>query len=199
MLVVVLYFLDDNLNNLYNQECCLRCFGCRIIFLGRQLEQLIQQSILSPLFWLSCYIIRTTAGTTYTTKKVVPVVLVVVLYLGRQQEQLIQPRMLFLLCWLSCIFLDDNRNNLYNKESCLRCSGCRVYFWTTTRTTYTTKYVVSVVLVVVYIFGRQLEQFIQQRKLSPLFWLSCYILGRQREQLVQQSMLSPLCWLSCIF
>ena len=52
VLVVVLYFLDDNSNNLYNQECCSCCFGCRVIFLGRQLEQLVQQRMLSPLFLL---------------------------------------------------------------------------------------------------------------------------------------------------
>ena len=103
--LVVVYFKDDNLNNLYNQESCPRCFGCRVIFLGRQLEQLVQQSMLSPLFWLSCYIFRTTTGTTCTTSKVVPVVLVVVLY-----------------------FKDDNGNNLYNKVCCPRCSGCRAIF-----------------------------------------------------------------------
>ena len=102
VLVVVLYFKDDNGNNLYNQESCPRCFGCRAIFWGRQLEQLIQQSMLSPLCWLSCYILRTTTGTTYTTKKVVLVVLVVVLY-----------------------FKDDNLYNLYNKVCCPRCVGCR--------------------------------------------------------------------------
>ena len=146
-------------------------------FFGRQLEQLIQQSMLSPLCWLSCYIFRTTTGTTCTTKKVVPVVLVVVLYskddngnnlynkescprcsgcrvifLGRQLEQLIQQSMFSQLCWLSCIFLDDNRNNLYNEECCSCCVGCRVIF-----------------------LGRQREQLIQQSMLSPLFLLSCYI------------------------
>ena len=102
-------FQNDNGNNLYNKQSCLRCSGCRIIFSGRQQEQLIQQSMLSPLFWLSYYIFRTTTGTTCTTKNVVSVVLVVVLY-----------------------FQDDNRNNLYNQESCPRCYCCRVYFWTTT-------------------------------------------------------------------
>ena len=55
VLVVVLYFKDDNSNNLYNKECCSCCFGCRVIFFGRQLEQLVQPSKLSPLFWLSCF------------------------------------------------------------------------------------------------------------------------------------------------
>ena len=68
----------------------------------QQPKQLIQPRKLSPLYRLSCYILRTTTGTTYTTKKVVLVVLVVVLY-----------------------FKDDNWNNLYNKQSCSRCSGCR--------------------------------------------------------------------------
>ena len=98
--------LDDNLNNLYNKECCSCCFGCRVIILGRQLKQLVQPRMLFLLFWLSCYIFRTTTQTTCTTKNVVPVVLVVVLY-----------------------FKDDNSNNLYNKESCSCCFGCRVYFW----------------------------------------------------------------------
>ena len=98
VLVVVLYFKDDNWNNLYNKVCCPRCFGCRVISLGRQLEQLIQQSMLSPLFWLSC-ILRTTTGTTCTTSKVVPVVLVVVLY-----------------------FKDKNWNGLYRKNN-LRCGA----------------------------------------------------------------------------
>ena len=105
VLVVVLYFKDDNWNNLYNKESCPRCVGCRVIFWGRQLEQLIQPRKLFSLFWLSCYILRMTTGTTYTTKKVVLVVLVVVLYSG-----------------------DDNWNNLYNKVCCSRCFGCRVIF-----------------------------------------------------------------------
>ena len=71
----------------------------------QQPKQPIQQAKLSPLYRLSCYILRTTTGTTCTTKKVVPVVLVVVLY-----------------------FKDDNWNNLYNQESCPRCSGCRAIF-----------------------------------------------------------------------
>ena len=138
---------------LYNKQSCLRCFGCRVIFLGRQREQLVQPRKLSPLFWLSCYIFRTTTGTTYTTKKVVSVVLVVVYIFGRQQEQLIQQSMWSPLFWLSCYifrtttgttyttskvvlvvlvvvlyFLDDNGNNLYNKESCSCCFGCRVIY-----------------------------------------------------------------------
>ena len=90
------------MNNLYNKVCCLRCFGCRIIFLGRQLEQLIQQAKLFLLFWLSCYIFRTTTQTTCTTKNVVSVVLVVV------------------------FLLDDNRYNLYNIAGCSCCYGCRL-------------------------------------------------------------------------
>ena len=105
VLVVVFILGDDNSNNLYNQESCPRCSGCRVISLRRQLEQLIQPRKLFSLFWLSCYIFKTTTGTTCTTSKVVPVVLVVVLY-----------------------FKDDNWNNLYNQESCSRCSGCRVIF-----------------------------------------------------------------------
>ena len=66
VLVVVLYFGDDNGNNLYNQESCPRCFGCRAIILGRQLEQLIQPRKLFSLCWLSCYIFRTKTGTAYT-------------------------------------------------------------------------------------------------------------------------------------
>ena len=87
--------LDDNSNNLYNKECCSCCFGCRLYFWGRQLEQPVQPRMLSPLFWLSSLFLRTTTETTCTTKNVVLVVLVVVLY-----------------------FKDDNWNNLYNQESC---------------------------------------------------------------------------------
>ena len=151
VVLVVVFLLDDNRNNLYNVVCCLRCFGCRV-FIRRQLKQLVQQRMLSPLCWLSCYNFRTTTGTTYTTKNVVLVVLVVVYYFRTTTQTTYTTKNVVLVVFVVVLyFLDDNSNNLYNKECCSRCLGCRLYFW-----------------------GRQLKQPIQQRMLFLLFWLSCY-------------------------
>ncbi len=88
-LLSCIYYLDDNINNPYNQASCPRCLCCR------------------------AFIIWTTTETTHTTKQVVPVVYVVVLLLfGRQQKQPGQPSKLSPLFMLSCFYyFDDNRNN----------------------------------------------------------------------------------------
>ena len=63
VLVVVLYFKDDNSNNLYNKESCSCCFGCRAF-------------------------IRPPTGTTSTTLSLVSVVLVVVFLLDDNRHNL---------------------------------------------------------------------------------------------------------------
>ena len=110
---------------MYNKESCSCCFGCRV-FIRRQQIQLIQQRMLFLLFWLSCYILRTTTGTTCTTKNVVPVVLVVVLYFKDDNSNNLYNKESCSCCFgCRVIILDDNWNNLYNQQSCPRCSGCR--------------------------------------------------------------------------
>ena len=58
-------------------------------------------------------------------------------------------------CCFGCrvYFLDDNWNNLYNQESCPRCFSCRVYFLDDNFNNRYNMRVVLVVLVVVFIFG----------------------------------------------
>ena len=96
------------------------------------------------------------------------------------------------------IYEHDNGNNLYNIVSCSCCFGCRVYFRTTTWTTYTTKYVVSVVLVVVFLLDDN-----RNNLYNVVCCLRCFgcrvFIRRQQEQLIQHCLLSPLSWLSCFY
>ena len=96
--------LDDNLNNLYNFACCLRCYCCRVT-IRRQPEQLEQLCLLCPLLLLSCILFDYTLNNLYNFAFCLRCYCCRVI-IRRQPEQLVQHCLLSPLFMLSCILFD---------------------------------------------------------------------------------------------